>query len=174
MNLDNGLSFEMNLDNGPPKARRLYCDWQREHGETFLMKNYFVDNPTYDKVIFRRRFRMQKPLFLRIVKAITMNDVYFQQRPNATGRQCVSPLQKFTEVMRVSAYGTSTDAQDEYLRMSGTVTRDSLIHFVRSKRHLKNRRLWRINNHPDKEEDMGEVDRLSALSFLSRFDINRR
>lgn len=28
------------------------------------------------------------------------------------------------------AYGTSTDAQDEYLRISEIVTRDSLIHFL--------------------------------------------
>lgn len=32
--------------------------------------------------------------------------------------------------MRVFAYGTSTDVVDEYLRMSQTMTRDSLIHFV--------------------------------------------
>ncbi|MFS7952529.1 hypothetical protein Hanom_Chr07g00608001 [Helianthus anomalus] len=44
------------------------------------MKDYFVENLTYDEVTFRRRFRMRKPLFLRIVEAVTANDVYFQQR----------------------------------------------------------------------------------------------
>ncbi|KAJ0684321.1 putative harbinger transposase-derived protein [Helianthus annuus] len=113
-----------------PRARRRYCNREREHGEARLMQDYFVDNPTYDQATFRRRFRMQKPLFLRIVAAVTANDIYFQQRRDATGRQGLSPLQKCTGAMRVLAYGTSADAHDEYLRMSETVTRASLIKFV--------------------------------------------
>nr|GEZ40015.1 hypothetical protein [Tanacetum cinerariifolium] len=46
---------------------------------------------------------MRKHLFLRIVDAVIANDRYFQQRPDAT---------------------------DEYLRMSGAVTRKSLMSFV--------------------------------------------
>ncbi|KAI3521391.1 hypothetical protein L1887_10854 [Cichorium endivia] len=121
---------DMILGDHPPRARRRYRDRAREQGETRLMEDYFVDNPIYDETIFRRRFRMRKPLFLRIVNAITTNDRYFQQRRDATGRQGLSPLQKCTGAMRVLAYGTSADAQDEYLRMSETVTRDALVHFV--------------------------------------------
>nr|GEZ86826.1 hypothetical protein [Tanacetum cinerariifolium] len=46
------------------------------------------------------------------------------------GRKGLSPLQKCTGAMRVLAYGTSADAQDEYLRMSETVTRNALTNFV--------------------------------------------
>ncbi|XP_076903825.1 uncharacterized protein LOC143558992 [Bidens hawaiensis] len=113
-----------------PRTRRRYCNRERGQGEARLMQDYFVDNPTYDQAIFRRRFRMQKPLFLRIVAAVTANDIYFQQRRDATGRQGLSPLQKCTGAMRVLAYGTSADAHDEYLRMSEAVTRASLIKFV--------------------------------------------
>ncbi|KAI3778281.1 hypothetical protein L2E82_07462 [Cichorium intybus] len=120
----------MIIGDHPPRARRRYRDRQREQGETRLMEEYFVDNPTYDEVIFRRRFRMRKPLFLRILSSVTANDRYFQQRRDATGRQGLSPLQKCTGAMRVLAYGTSADAQDEYLRMSETVTRDALKNFV--------------------------------------------
>ncbi|XP_076916287.1 uncharacterized protein LOC143575941 [Bidens hawaiensis] len=114
----------------PPRSRRRYCDREREHGEERLMKDYFVDNPTYGEDTFRRRFRMRKPLFLRIVAVVTANDVYFQQICDVTGRKCLSNLHKCTGAMRVLAYGTSTDAQDEYLRMSDAVTRDSLLKFI--------------------------------------------
>ncbi|XP_042056098.1 uncharacterized protein LOC121800637 [Salvia splendens] len=73
---------------------------------------------------------MHKSVFLRIVEADTANDEYFQERRDATGRQSLSSLQKCTGAMRVLVYGTSSDVVDEYLRMSSTVTRDSLIHFV--------------------------------------------
>ncbi|XP_057770667.1 uncharacterized protein LOC130990451 [Salvia miltiorrhiza] len=90
----------------------------------------FVERPTYTPQIFRRRFRMQKKLFLRIVEAITANDEYFQQRPDAIGRQGLSPLVKCTGAIRVLAYGSSTDVVDKFLRMSETVTGTSLIKFV--------------------------------------------
>ncbi|KAJ9541658.1 hypothetical protein OSB04_028164 [Centaurea solstitialis] len=123
-------SSNMFIGDQPPRARRIYREMQREIGEARLMEDYFVDNPTYDDVIFRRRFRMRRPLFHRIVDAVTANDVYFQRRPDATGRQSLSPLQKCTGAMRVLAYGTSVDAVDEYLRMSGSTTREALMNFV--------------------------------------------
>ncbi|GJV85365.1 putative nuclease HARBI1 [Tanacetum coccineum] len=72
-----------------PRARRAYRDREREQGETRLMADYFVDNPTFDEVIFH------------------------------------------AGAMRVLAYGVSFNVVDEYLRMSGAVTRKSLMAFVR-------------------------------------------
>ncbi|GJU00256.1 putative nuclease HARBI1 [Tanacetum coccineum] len=112
------------------RARRAYRDREREQGEALLMADYFVDNPTFDEVIFRRRFRMRKHLFVCIVDAVTANNAYFQQRRDATGRQSLSSLQKCTGAMRVLAYGISFDAVDEYLRVSGALTRKSLMSFV--------------------------------------------
>ncbi|KAJ0442361.1 putative harbinger transposase-derived protein [Helianthus annuus] len=122
--------LDMIIRDQSSSVRRRYCDRERKQGEARLMKDYFVENPTYDEVTFRRRFRMRKPLFLRIVEAVTANDVYFQQRSDATGRQGLSSLQKCTAAMHVLAYGTSVDAHDEYLRISKTVTRDALMKFV--------------------------------------------
>ncbi|KAJ9553685.1 hypothetical protein OSB04_017730 [Centaurea solstitialis] len=123
-------SCNMFIGDQPPRARRRYRDTQREIGEARLMKDYFVDNPTYDETIFRRRFRMRRPLFCRIVDAVTANDEYFEQRTDATGRQGISSLQKCTGAMRVLAYGTSADAVDEYLRMSEATTKEALMNFV--------------------------------------------
>lgn len=56
------------------------------------MEDYFVDNPTYDQATFQRRFRMQISLFLFIMTIVKGNDLYFQQRCDAIGRQGLSPL----------------------------------------------------------------------------------
>ncbi|GKC05345.1 hypothetical protein Tco_0996955 [Tanacetum coccineum] len=69
------------------RARRAYRDREREQGEALLMAGYFVDNPTFDEVIFRRRFCMRKHLFVCIVDVVTANNAYFQQRRDATGRK---------------------------------------------------------------------------------------
>ncbi|KAJ9537042.1 LOW QUALITY PROTEIN: hypothetical protein OSB04_029775 [Centaurea solstitialis] len=123
-------SCNLSIGDQPPRRTRKYHDRQREIGEARLMEDYFVNNLTYDAVIFQRRFCMRRPLFRRIVDVVTTNDEYFQQRPDAAGRQGLSPMQKCTGAMRVLAYGTSVDAIDEYLRMSGATTREALMHFV--------------------------------------------
>lgn len=94
------------------------------------MNDYFVTGPTYTPELFRRRFRMLKSLFLHIVEAVNVNDQYFQQRRDATGRLGLSSLQKCTGAMRVLTYGVTFDVVDEYLRMSAIVTSESIIHFI--------------------------------------------
>ncbi|XP_010696379.1 uncharacterized protein LOC104908905 [Beta vulgaris subsp. vulgaris] len=60
---------------------------------------------------------------------ITRNE-FFKQRPAATGRLGASGLQKCTTAIRLLAYGTSADSVDDYLRISASLARDSLQHFV--------------------------------------------
>lgn len=59
------------------------------------MEDYSFQNPTYDQDTFQRRFCIQRSLFIHIVKTVTTNDLYFQQRHNATGRQGLSLLKKY-------------------------------------------------------------------------------
>ncbi|XP_042006390.1 uncharacterized protein LOC121755167 [Salvia splendens] len=129
---ENMLSNIPNLTAGvqASRVRKRYCDRQREIGAERLINDYFGPNPTYGPKVFRHRFRMHKSVFLRIVEAVTANDEYFQERRDAARRQSLSSLQKCTGAMRVLAYGTSSDVVDEYLRMSSTATRDSLMHFI--------------------------------------------
>ncbi|XP_074290335.1 uncharacterized protein LOC141617065 [Silene latifolia] len=113
----------------PPRRRRRNIERNREEGHNQLYNDYFMD-PVYPEDLFRRRFRMHKHLFMRIVNAISANDHFFQQRPGGNGRLSFSTLQRCTTALRVLAYGTSTDSVDEYLRMSDTSVRDSLKSFV--------------------------------------------
>ena len=76
----------------------------REAALQQLVADYFSgENSKFTEVQFRRRFRMSRPLFLRIVQEISDNDVYFQQRPDATGKVGASALQKVTAACRLLA-----------------------------------------------------------------------
>ncbi|XP_051113745.1 uncharacterized protein LOC127239577 [Andrographis paniculata] len=112
------------------RRRRTYIERNREDGHTRLFNDYFSDNPVYPSSYFRRRFRMRKHVFLRIVDRLSNEMEFFQQRRDATGRDGLSALQKCTAAIRVLAYGTATDTVDEYLRLGESTTRACLKQFV--------------------------------------------
>ncbi|XP_010418574.1 PREDICTED: uncharacterized protein LOC104704142 [Camelina sativa] len=98
-----------------PIIRRVHINRDRKEGHTRLWNDYFSDNPTYTNTMFRRRFRMNKPLFIRIVTTIENGFPYFRQRRDATGRLGLSALQKCPSAIHMIAYRCSADAVDEYL-----------------------------------------------------------
>ena len=73
---------------------RRYIPRNREAGHDDLVANYFSTNPIYTDEMFRRRFRMNKPLFLRIVQTLSNWDPYFTQRVDATDRDGHSLLER--------------------------------------------------------------------------------
>ncbi|XP_059650327.1 uncharacterized protein LOC132296102 [Cornus florida] len=73
-----------------PKKRR-YIKRDREDAAQQLWKDYFAENPVFPPEYFRRRFRMRRQLFLRILNDITTHDNFFKQKPDATGRMGVHP-----------------------------------------------------------------------------------
>jgi hypothetical protein len=77
---------EMQDSNGERTKRRYF---HRDHAvaNQRLIDDYFSNQPMYDEAMFRRRFRMQKPLFLRIVGDLSNNDVYFKQRFDAAKKK---------------------------------------------------------------------------------------
>jgi hypothetical protein len=50
-----------------------------------LMRDYFTEVPTYSLHLFRRRYRMRRSLFNKIVDACESNTRYFKRMRNATG-----------------------------------------------------------------------------------------
>ncbi|XP_019106855.2 uncharacterized protein LOC104901490 [Beta vulgaris subsp. vulgaris] len=74
---------------------------------------------------------MHKHVFLRIVEGVTIqDDKFFEQKPDATGRMGASELQKCTAAIRMLAYGSSSYAVDEYLKIASSTARECLLHFV--------------------------------------------
>jgi hypothetical protein len=87
----------------------------------------FITNILYSKL----RFRMSRPLFLRILQGLQQQDSYFTQRVDATGMPGLGPLQKVCAAMRVLAYGLPSDAVDEYIQIGESTARECLQHFCR-------------------------------------------
>ncbi|XP_057785255.1 uncharacterized protein LOC131002806 [Salvia miltiorrhiza] len=99
---------------------RQYVHCDREAAHLRLMQDYFNDNPTNGPTFFRRHFRMQKEMFLRIVEAVQGEDTYFQMSHDARGRDSLTPLQKCTTAIHQLATGVSADTFNEYLKVADT------------------------------------------------------
>ncbi|XP_021757218.1 uncharacterized protein LOC110722221 [Chenopodium quinoa] len=112
------------------RKRRITVPRNREAAHDNLVSDYFSDQPVYDETTFRRRFRMRRPLFLRIVNTLSATNRYFQQHPDATMRLGASPLQKCTTAIRMLAYGCSADQIDEYLKLGESTARECFAQFV--------------------------------------------
>ncbi|XP_021763762.1 uncharacterized protein LOC110728417 [Chenopodium quinoa] len=105
-------------------------DRGREEGHARLYNDYFAEVPVYPSSLFRRRFRMRKHVFERLLNAVTQHDPWFQQRRDAAGRLGLSPLQKCTAAVRQLAYGCASDVCDEYVRISEETSRLALQKFT--------------------------------------------
>ena len=97
-----------------------------------LHNDYFCDHPTYDAADFRRRFRMSRPLFLRIHQEILNTNSYFVQRADACGVMGLTSFQKMTSALKMLAYGISADLLDDVMRMGEQTILDSLKQFSTS------------------------------------------
>ncbi|KAL6643200.1 hypothetical protein ACP70R_021381 [Stipagrostis hirtigluma subsp. patula] len=118
---------------GPSRRRsstRKYINRNREGAHDQLVADYFAEDPVYSDTQFRRRFRMRRHVFLRIVSALGEWSPYFTQRVDCCNRQGLSPLQKCTAAIRMLAYGTSADSLDEYLKVAESTALECLEKFV--------------------------------------------
>lgn len=103
----------------------------RDHGdgEARIICHYFAANPVYTPEQFRRRFRMKRHVFIRILNVVQSIDRYFQQREDCTGLLGLSALQKVVAAIRILAYGLPGDVVDEYVQIGDSTAREALYHF---------------------------------------------
>ena len=102
----------------------------RVEGHERLYRDYFATPCVYES-FFRRRFRMSRPLFLRIVNEVEQYDPYFIQRTDVVGVLGLSSLQKITAAYRILSYGTPIDSVDECIRIGESTAIESLRRFVK-------------------------------------------
>ena len=123
--------LEEGSGSGSGSRTRKYLNRDHAAANQRLIDDYFANEPTYDDAMFRRRFRMQKHVFLRIVGDLSSSDNYFTQRVDATNKEGISPLAKCTTAMRMLAYGVAADAVDEYIKIGGTTALECLRRFCK-------------------------------------------
>ncbi|XP_074342008.1 uncharacterized protein LOC141679405 [Apium graveolens] len=105
---------------------------RRDHnmGNERLFRDYFAENPVYPSNLFRRRFHMSRPLFLRILREVESFEPYFVQRRDNDGRIGLTSMQKVITTLRMLAYEVTGDFMDEYIRISETTAMESLKKFT--------------------------------------------
>ncbi|XP_024640695.1 uncharacterized protein [Medicago truncatula] len=119
------------LEEGSGSRSRKYLNRDHAAANQRLIDDYFANEPTYDDAMFRRRYRVQKHVFLRIVGDLSITDNYFTQRVDAANKEGISPLPKCTTTMRMLAYGVAADAVDEYIKIGGTTSLECLRRFCK-------------------------------------------
>ncbi|XP_062193599.1 uncharacterized protein LOC133897015 [Phragmites australis] len=113
-----------------PGRRRI--ERNRLEGHHRLFNDYFADHPVYPDYIFRRRVRMKRDLYLKIVQAVADHDPWFQQRRNVAGELGLSALQKVTAAFCMLACDAPVDSLDECLRLGEATIIESMRRFVRA------------------------------------------
>ncbi|XP_019087470.1 PREDICTED: uncharacterized protein LOC104728263 [Camelina sativa] len=167
-----------------PRKKRVYIERDHEDGHIRLWTDYFSEDAIYFPPLFRRRFRMNKALFIRITDRLSNEILFFQRRRDATGRFGLSAIQKCTAAIRMMAYGCAADAVDEYLRLSETTTMQCLVNFVEGVINLFGDEYLRRPTQEDLQRllDIGELRgfpgmigstdcTLNVINVLDRFPV---
>ncbi|KAK9067688.1 hypothetical protein SSX86_011799 [Deinandra increscens subsp. villosa] len=126
---DSDDALNERVDGQSSRQPRKFIKRDRIKGHKCLFDDYFSEEPVYTSKQFRRRFRMRRPLFLRILNEVEANEPYFVQRRNNAGALGLSSLQKITAALRMMAYGVTGDFMDEYIRIGESTAMESVKKF---------------------------------------------
>eukprot|EP00918_Siedleckia_nematoides_P086144 GHVU01189648.1.p1 GENE.GHVU01189648.1~~GHVU01189648.1.p1 ORF type:complete len:440 (-),score=40.95 GHVU01189648.1:153-1472(-) len=130
--VDCNPAAQARVGGGSAPGRAPNIDRNRQAGHEQIMRDYFgVDGiaPTYPDSTFRRRFRMRRPLFLRILEGCVATDAYFRQKYDAARVLGLSAEQKVIAALRMLTHGLCADATDEYCRIGESTTLEALSRF---------------------------------------------
>ncbi|XP_071683215.1 uncharacterized protein [Lolium perenne] len=117
---------------GSKPGKRRNINRHREAGAMLVDADYFNDDATHSPKEFRRWFRMNKELFLKIVHGVREYDKYFMAKKDCTGLWGFTSIQKCTAAMRCLAYGAPPDTANDYLRMAELTCTETLYRFCQA------------------------------------------
>ncbi|KAI5006218.1 hypothetical protein ZWY2020_033461 [Hordeum vulgare] len=149
---------------------RLTIYRNRALGHEHLMQGYFAEVPTYPARLFRRRYRMRRSLFVKIVNDCEAASYYFKRRRSAAGIMGFSAYQKISAAMRVLAYGIPADYTDEYLRIGEDTTTESVRRFAKLVIRLYGEKYLRAPNEKDTKRLMEMNEKRGWPGMLGSLD----
>ncbi|CAL2228071.1 unnamed protein product [Prunus armeniaca] len=117
-----------------PRQHTIPRDRVSAHENPF--QNYFSNHLLYPPSNFRNRFRMRCKLFNRIIEQIVPFDDCFKQKPDATRKLGFSPQVKMTTTIRMLAYGTVADLNDDYLKIAEITSFEACKRFCHAVNNL--------------------------------------
>ncbi|KAF5481362.1 hypothetical protein F2P56_002019 [Juglans regia] len=165
------------------RQRRKFIRRDHIQGHESLFRDYFAKNPVYPSNLFRMRFRMSRPLFLRILNEVESYEPYFIQRRDNAGILCLSSMQKITVALRMLAYGVTGDFMDEHIRLGESTAMESLKKFSETiecwealtacigsgKFVLQLGKIWHVFfGMPDSHNDINVLEKSSIFTELAQ------
>ncbi|KAI3512770.1 hypothetical protein L1887_20089 [Cichorium endivia] len=129
--------------NERPLTRRAAINRDREAAHDLLVRDYLAEHQLYSTYQFRRRFRMNKALFLRIVRDVSEVNPILRLQYDGRNKRGFTAEQKCTAAIRQIATGTAFDLWDEYLKMSERTVRESVYEFSSTIIHVYGKRYLR-------------------------------
>jgi hypothetical protein len=113
-----------------PGRYRNFVEKNHEEGHQRLVAEFFSEGPVCNERFFRSRFRMSRPLFLRIVDALGEWSPYFTRRRDVCCQSGLSPMQKCSAAIRMLMRGCAEDAVDEYAQIGKSTAQECLERFA--------------------------------------------
>ncbi|XP_076924851.1 uncharacterized protein LOC143587440 [Bidens hawaiensis] len=160
-------------EDGEGQCIRKRCRFiRRNHiqGHQCLYRDYFAVNPIYPSDLFRQRFRMRRPLFLRILNEVVTHEPYFVQRRDNVGRLGLSSMQKITAALRMMAYGVTADFMDEYISIGESTAMESHKKFCETIVNIFSTEYLRSPNTNDITRLLVVVDQRGFPGMLGSID----
>ncbi|CAM8883842.1 unnamed protein product [Rhodiola kirilowii] len=105
-----------------PVHRQLNRQRQRGPRGQNLLDDYFIERLIFPEGDFRRRYRMNSNLFIRLKTKLCNHDIYWHQQCDAIGVLGLLPEQKMTGDIRILTYGSCADQCAETTRMGESTT----------------------------------------------------
>jgi hypothetical protein len=94
-----------------------------------LYQDFWGDSPVYDRVYFKRFFKLPIELFDDIVDSLVRHDGYFRQKCDAAGKIGLSPIQKIASAVRQLTSGVSSMEHDDKYRMAASTGLEAMKRF---------------------------------------------
>jgi hypothetical protein len=114
----------------PGKAPNKNRDFKGAHDR--LVKQYFKGlQSTYTEVDFERRFRLPRPVFMRIYDKLHGLEPFVQKSDAFTKIAGITPLVRLVAAHRMLCYGEAADRQDENLEVSESVAHEAMIAYCK-------------------------------------------
>lgn len=139
--------------------------------QELLISNCFADTqPRYDAATFRRRYRMQRDLFIKHSSDLQHHDRYFKQLPDATGLLGHSTWMKTTTAMRLLAYGVAGDLLQESIGLASSTAMECLKKFFVGIREIYEEQYLRMPTKEDLERIMAINEKRGFPGMIGSID----
>ncbi|XP_024164181.1 uncharacterized protein LOC112171195 [Rosa chinensis] len=114
---------------GGSVAGRAYKNRQRGLANQRLLNDYFMDNPIFNEVEFRCRYRMRREVYLRMLDDVQTTNSHFKQSYDSVDQPSFLPYQKITCALRMLANACSANCMDESFRMPESIAIENMGQF---------------------------------------------